>query len=202
MKRTASILAFILGTVFLTSCAIPKQSYVSVTPYAKRFEKPVQEEITLIFEDGVQDKMIIPAEQLKSMEIEDFRRSLFDGLKVTFKTNFKDVHQSDLEQKQGPEFIIHRVVGNWVKAAVMHNQGQAQNYEVRIAFTYDATLRYNGETILTQEGRAFSEQSASTIFGVDELYSDALRMLCETLHRDFFTFEVQKKLLQQEATNF
>lgn len=109
MKFKLTLLAAILVSIFLFTCAsnyLRPLGYVSVQPYAKPFQKKINEPLSVILMEDVKDSLVMDGGGIKKMKISDFRRSVKDGLSVTFSKNFQTVNFPETNPEKGLVLVI------------------------------------------------------------------------------------------------
>jgi len=179
MKKV--LLVLFLLSIILSGC-IAGRKYTKITPYGRTYGNKIEKTLYIVLKDGVKDSFTIKGAGVKSMDVEDFRKTFKDALHSIFSYNFQKVEFVSETNKDDLKLEIYKVDGRWEKVAVIQSQS-ATNYEIKIAFKYDLALYNEGKNLKDYSATILGEESSSNIYSIDPVYISAVKALCEDINK-------------------
>jgi len=203
MKKKSCILFGIV--LMLASACVPRPRPVTqfnVETYTRPYQTDFDEVLTIVLDQAIPDDFVV-RENLRPMQVLNFRNSLKLSLYYTFEDSFKDVRFLDTPSSEGISLHLYRIRPSW-KIHTIDDQVTAvgdvvvssSTYFISSMIRYDGILYRNGEKVKIMDEEVIGERVETNIRYWNEAFVDGVREMCEDLYQQMA--EEQKSFLTRK----
>lgn len=171
-KNFIFIFTHSLICLILVGCA--GSGYVRALPDIDRANTKINSPLIIIIDNQINDDIIIPG--FKNFKIQNYRQSLADALKETFRDNFTNIEFKDSEPSSG----IYLRLKHAKPIQVQYTHTVGMNIQYRFAIGSD------GEERAKVENLTKGNYQASNIYQIDELLKNSIEIMCEDIYNQIF----------------
>ena len=113
MKYNKLFFLFIACLSF--GCSLPTVRYFTTQPFITAYKTNIDKPLTIVFDPNVKDTILINSSDISKMKVVQFRRTMEDILKTTFKNTYTEVKMNNTFSQNGISLVLVKVKPDWKK---------------------------------------------------------------------------------------
>lgn len=187
---TKNILLSFSLCFLLLGCKLPTVGYLIVEPNIRAHQTESNANMTIVLEPSIKDSITIKSAGIKPMNIHNFRHTLEDAFKNTFKSSYTEVAVSNSFSQKGISLVFVKVTPDWNKKSsktIVTGSGGNTNsrtaYELEAKLSYQAMVYIDGVKKGVIEGKTLSELSTFKDKETPDVLKDGITKMCEDIYK-------------------
>lgn len=194
MKYNKLFILFIACLSF--GCNLPTVRYFTIQPFITAYKTNIDKPLTIVFDPNVKDSILINSSDISKMKVVQFRRTLEDILKTTFKNTYTEVKMNNTFSQNGISLVLVKVKPDWKKKSIEtittgsgNNIKTTNNYELESKISYQAVVYSDGQKSGVIEGIVYSELSTFQRGQTPAVFKDGIKVMCEDIYKQIINYK-------------
>jgi hypothetical protein len=188
---------FLLLISFLFfGCQMPTVLYFSTDPFTTAYHVDIDKPLTIVIDSHIPDSFMIRTAGAKDMAVLQYRLTMEDALKNTFKSTYTEVNVDYKQGEKGLTLVLIKAHPFWEKKSsrtIVSGSGGNVNsrttYELETKVNYQAVMYYEGEKLGVIEGTVFSEKSTFKREETPVVFQNGIKVMCEALYKQVVEYK-------------